>query len=83
MSIQKAIEGAKDAKVRQRTLFKSFYRWYDDLSEDDRQQLDDALVSNEVSTKQLFYALKVHEGVAFGDTALYYHRKSLLQENEA
>lgn len=82
MSISKSIEAAKTASAKPRTMFKSFYEWYDALSPEDRQELDSALLSEEVSARQLFMALKEHEGVPFGDNAFYYHRRVLRQEKE-
>ncbi len=82
MSISKTIEAAKASASKPRTMYKTFYGWYDGLSEDDRNELDAALLSDEVSARQLFRALKEHEGVKFGDTAFYYHRSNLRQENE-
>ena len=85
MSITKVIEAAKESdSTNKRNLYKKFYAWYDALSEEDRNALDAALTSNEVSARRLFRALKEHENVPFGDNAFYYHRSNLLeQENNA
>lgn len=83
MSISETIKAAKDATVKPRAMYKSFYVWYDALSEEEQRELDEALLSTEVSARQLFMALKEHEGVPFGDNAFYYHRRTLREENPA
>lgn len=81
MSLSETIQAAHQAQPPQRTLYKSFYAWYDALTEEEQQELDSAILSPDVSTRQLFWALKTHENVPFGDTALYFHASTLRQEN--
>lgn len=81
MSILKTIETAKAAAAQPRAVYKTFYKWYDALSEEDRQQLDAAILSEDVSNRQLYLALKQQEGVPFGDNAFYHHVNALKQEN--
>jgi hypothetical protein len=81
MSIADSVKRAKESSGSAGTMFKTFYAWYDNLSEKDRNDLDTALLSGEVSIRKLFYSLKEFEGVSWGDNALYYHANSLKQEN--
>lgn len=80
MSVMKSIEAATSDIPQQRVLYRNFYKWYDGLPEDEREALDEALSSAEVSTRRLFESLKIHEKVTFGENALYYHRRTLTQE---
>lgn len=83
MSISDAIESAKSGEgLPERRMFKKFYAWYDALGEKERLELDEALLSNEVSTRRLFQALKVHENVEWGDNSIYFHRSTLLNKQE-
>ena len=64
-------------------LYKTFYKWYGDLSDEDRELFDEALLSPSVSIRQLFRELKMHEGVKWGDNAIYFHAAQLRsKENE-
>lgn len=78
MSIIDAIAKAKDT-TPSRGRYKTFYVWYDALSQEDREALDAALLSPEISIRQLFDSLKTHENVPWGDNAIYYHARSLKQ----
>lgn len=81
MSILKSIAAAKEATPTPRTLYKSFYAWYESLTLEDQKALDEALLDPEISTRQLFRALKTEEQVPWGDNAIYFHASTLRQEN--
>lgn len=70
MSIKDSIQKAKDGTAP-KGMFKNFYRWYDSLTPEDQNDLKEAILSEEVSIKKLFYALKENQGVPFGEGALY------------
>lgn len=82
MSISKSISAAKEATSQSRSMYKSFYAWYDALPVEDREALDRAVLDPTVSARQLFRALKTEEGVPWGDNAFYFYVNTVKQENQ-
>lgn len=79
MSIQDAITNAS-SPGSSRKIYISFYDWYDALPEDERNTLDEAVLSDRISNRKLYRSLKETENVPFGDNAFYYYVNNLKAE---